>query len=259
MGGDRAVLARSTRAAALAAARRLRRPAPRRPGSSSGRRAAEADVTVGCMFPMTGRSAIYGRDSVGGIRVALEQLPRARERRRRGSGCSSTTPGRRRRTRSGSPRTTSAATKARFLCGVVSSGVGQAVSRLAARARLHLHRHRPRLVAADHRGLPPPLLPGLERHLRVDGGRRALPGRLAEDAAGWRRLAFIGPDYDYGHVSCRTSGANLDRLGVALRDGRRFLAASSTSPTTPRISGHDGAPSPTSSSRRCGAATSSPS
>ena len=27
--------------------------------------AAEADVTIGCMFPMTGRSAIYGKDSVG--------------------------------------------------------------------------------------------------------------------------------------------------------------------------------------------------
>ena len=36
--------------------------------------AAEADVTVGCMFPMTGRSAIYGKDSVGGIRVALERI-----------------------------------------------------------------------------------------------------------------------------------------------------------------------------------------
>jgi hypothetical protein len=39
-----------------------------------GASAAESDVTVGCMFPMTGRSAIYGKDSVGGIRVALERL-----------------------------------------------------------------------------------------------------------------------------------------------------------------------------------------
>jgi branched-chain amino acid transport system substrate-binding protein len=45
-----------------------------------GATAAEADVTVGCMFPMTGRSAIYGRDSVGGIRVALERLAQQRGR-----------------------------------------------------------------------------------------------------------------------------------------------------------------------------------
>lgn len=35
-----------------------------------------AELTVGCMFPMTGRAASYGQDSVAGIRVALADLER---------------------------------------------------------------------------------------------------------------------------------------------------------------------------------------
>lgn len=85
-------------------------------------------------------------------------------------------------------------------------------------------RHRPRLVAADDRGVPPPLLPRLQRHLDFDGRRRALSGRAAEEkrleAAGLhrprlrlrpRRLARLG------------SGAGRHRRQV--RDGRPPLAA----------------------------------
>ena len=36
--------------------------------------AAQADLTMGCLYPMTERAAIYGRDSIAGIQVALDEL-----------------------------------------------------------------------------------------------------------------------------------------------------------------------------------------
>jgi len=36
--------------------------------------AADADLTMGCLYPMTERAAIYGHDSIIGIQVALNEL-----------------------------------------------------------------------------------------------------------------------------------------------------------------------------------------
>lgn len=36
----------------------------------------QADATIACMYPMTGRSASYGRDSIVAIRLALQELAR---------------------------------------------------------------------------------------------------------------------------------------------------------------------------------------
>lgn len=36
--------------------------------------AAQADLTMGCLYPMTERAAIYGQDSIVGIQVALDEL-----------------------------------------------------------------------------------------------------------------------------------------------------------------------------------------
>lgn len=173
----------------------------------------EADVTVGCMFPMTGRPAIYGKDSIAGIRLALADLAAAAE--------------------PGLPRlrvivddTRSKASYAvriaedfirhdgvQFLCGMVSSGVAQAVSQVALR-------HKVVLVGTDHassrltiEGLHP-------YYFRVSNdswASMAAGARYLADLqgrAGWTRLAFIGPDYDYGHVSLSDLVSNLDRLGV---------------------------------------------
>ncbi len=177
-----------------------------------GAAAAEADVTVGCMFPMTGRSAIYGRDSVGGIRVALERL-------RAGGG---RTP--RIRVLVDDSRSKAAYAvrlaedyvrreNARFVCGVVSSGVGLAVSRLAEQRDFIF-------IGTDHASSRL-TIEGFHRHyFRVTNdtyasmaaGARYLVERQA--AMPWRRIAFIAPDYDYGHVSLLDLRSNLDRLGA---------------------------------------------
>ncbi len=178
-----------------------------------GAKAGEADVTIGCMFPMTGRSAIYGRDSIGGIRVALAHIaaeqggaaPRLRvlvdddhskasyavrlaENYIRHDG-------------------------ARFLCGIVSSGVAEAVSQVAARREVIL-------VGTDHASSRLAIEEGHHHYFRLSNdtySSMAAGARYLTELqrrSPWRRVAFIGSDYDYGHVSLADLRANLDRLGT---------------------------------------------
>jgi len=108
-----------------------------------------ADATVACMYPMTGRSASYGRDSIVGIKLALEELaadpdsPRLRvivdDSRSKSSFAVRMAEDFIRQDH------------ADILCGMVSSGVGMAVSRLA---KNHFDRHRSRLLEGHPRGGP---------------------------------------------------------------------------------------------------------
>jgi branched-chain amino acid transport system substrate-binding protein len=175
--------------------------------------AAEADVTIGCMFPMTGRSAIYGRDSVGGIRVALERLAQS-------------TPGRAPRLRILVDDDRSKAAHAvqlardyvrldgaRFICGVVSSGVAQAVSRIAAIEDVIF-------VGTDHASSRLTIEDLHRRYFRVSNdtfSSMAAGARYLADLRRrlyWKRLAFVGADYDHGHVSLQDLRTGLDQLGV---------------------------------------------
>jgi branched-chain amino acid transport system substrate-binding protein len=179
-----------------------------------GASAAEADVTIGCMFPMTGRSANYGRDSVGGIRVALERLAQRAPA------------GRRPRLRILVEDDRSKAAHAvqlaedyirrdgaRFLCGVVSSGVAQAVSRFAASQEVIF-------IGTDHATSRLTIEDFHRRYFRVSNdtfSSMAAGARYLVDLRKrfpWRRLAFVGADYDYGHVSLQDLRTSLDQLGA---------------------------------------------
>jgi branched-chain amino acid transport system substrate-binding protein len=163
---------------------------------------------------MTGRSAIYGRDSVGGIRVALERLAQR------------TTPGRRPRLRILVDDDRSKAAHAvqlaqdyvrsdgaRFICGVVSSGVAQAVSRFAAGQDVIF-------VGTDHASSRLTVEDLHRRYFRVSNdtfSSMAAGARYLADLRSrqpWKRLAFVGADYDYGHVSLQDLRTSLDQLGV---------------------------------------------
>jgi len=204
---------RSCIAALGAAAVLLAWPTPGGARVELGAPAGAADVTVGCMFPMTGRSAIYGKDSVGGIRVALERLasehagraPRLRvlvdDDRSKASYAVRLAENYIRRDR------------ARFLCGIVSSGVAEAVSRVAARRDVIL-------VGTDHASSRLTIEDFHPHYFRLSNdtfssmaaGARYLS--TLQRRSPWRRIAFIGPDYDYGHVSLVDLRASLDRLGT---------------------------------------------
>lgn len=162
-----------------------------------------ADATVGCMFPLAGRAAIYGRDSIAGMKLALADL------------AAKLPPGTAPKLRilvEDDRSKASVATriaenfitrdKARFLCGVVSSGVAQAVSRVS-RARRVI------MIGTDHASSRLTIEDFHRHYFRVSNDTytsMAAGARYLADLQkrnGWRRLAFIGPDYDYGHIAWR--------------------------------------------------------
>ncbi|WP_328188123.1 ABC transporter substrate-binding protein [Marinobacter sp. OP 3.4] len=160
----------------------------------------EADATIACMYPMTGRSASYGRDSIVGIRLALEELaatpdaPRLRvivdDSRSKASFAVRMA------------EDFISQDNANILCGMVSSGVGMAVSRLAREKQVIM-------VGTDHASSRATLEEGHDYYFRVSSdtwtshaaGARYL--KDLQDATGWRKLAFLGPDYEYGRVAWR--------------------------------------------------------
>nr|WP_297400034.1 ABC transporter substrate-binding protein [uncultured Marinobacter sp.] len=176
-----------------------------------GASAAEADVTVACMYPMTGRPASYGRDSITGIRVALAELARQPHAPKLRVIVDDS--------RSKASFAVQMAEnfietdQADILCGVVSSGVGLAVSRVARDRRIIM-------IGTDHASSRSVLEEGHRYYFRVSSdtwyshaaGARYLKELQAK--TGWRTLAFLGPDYEYGRVAWRDLRQALEMLGV---------------------------------------------
>lgn len=183
-----------------------------------GASARAADATVGCMFPLAGRAAIYGRDSIAGMKLALADLQ---------AEFASTVPAgavpKLRILVEDDRSKVSVATriaenfvdrdKVKFLCGIVSSGVAQAVSRVS-KARQVI------MIGTDHASSRLTVEEFHRHYFRVSNdtwtSMAAGARYLAEmqKKSGWKRLAFIGPDYDYGHIAWRDLEAALAGLGV---------------------------------------------
>jgi branched-chain amino acid transport system substrate-binding protein len=177
-------------------------------------RASAADeVLVGCMFPMTGPGGLYGRDSAAAIALAVDEV------NARGGAA-------------GMPiRVLIEDDKSRpafavriaerfirdqkvdFLCGVVSSAVGLAVSEVALA-------HRTIFIGTDHASSRLTLENLHPYYFRVSNNtyQSMAAGALylaeLQEKEGWRRIAFIGPDYEYGHALWDDLRASLDELGI---------------------------------------------
>ncbi|MCC5810427.1 MAG: ABC transporter substrate-binding protein [Ectothiorhodospiraceae bacterium] len=176
-----------------------------------GASADEADAVVGCMYPMTGRPASYGKDSIAAIRIALDDVAN----------------------QAGSPRlrvivddTRSKASfavrmandfidrdNADFLCGMVSSGVAMAVSEVARERRTIM-------IGTDHATSRLTMEAGHRYYFRVSSDTwysHAAGARYLQDLqreTNWHRIAFLGPDYEYGHVAWQDMREMLDKLAV---------------------------------------------
>lgn len=174
----------------------------------------QADATIACMYPMTGRSASYGRDSIVAIRMALQELARDPQ-----------SPDLRVIVDDSRSKASFAVRMAEdflrnddadILCGIVSSGVGMAVSRLARQRQVIL-------VGTDHASSRATLEEGHDYYFRVSSdtwishaaGARYL--KELQKETGWRKLAFLGPDYEYGRVAWRDLQEALALEGVSFR------------------------------------------
>ncbi|GGC05363.1 ABC transporter substrate-binding protein [Marinobacterium zhoushanense] len=180
-----------------------------------GATADDADIVVGCLFPMSGRAGVLGRDSVVGIKLGLEYL--ARE------------PGNWPKLRvvlgdTKSKRATAVGVAERFindysagfLCGVVNSSVAVEVSELSRERGVIM-------IGTDHASsrLTGELLHKGYFRVTNDSWQSMAAGalyvkeRFADTLA--RRplsLAYLGPDYEYGYQVWSDFRSALDRFGV---------------------------------------------
>lgn len=156
-------------------------------------------VKAGCLYPLTGPGALYGRDSAVAIKLAQQHLknleafgyPEVEVLIED--------------TRSKSLRSLQIARRlvdedrVDFLCGVVNSSVARAVSGFARDAEVFF-------IGTDHAS---PTLTGEDLHpfyFRVSNDTRQsmrAGAKFIQETYGGRRdpirIAFIGPDYEYGY------------------------------------------------------------
>jgi branched-chain amino acid transport system substrate-binding protein len=182
-------------------------------GSNAAPPLSTATVEIGCMFPMTGRGALYGHDSVAAIEMAVHEINVA-------GGAA----GRRVRVHFADSQSKPAFAvsiarrfiddiKVHFLCGVVSSSVGLAVSEVARERRTIF-------IGTDHASSRLTIENAHPYYFRVSNNayQSMAAGALwlseLKRARGWHTIAFIGPDYEYGRGMWADLRSKLADLGI---------------------------------------------
>lgn len=184
-----------------------------------GAAAAHAELTLGCLYPMTERAAIYGQDSIAGIQVALSELQAEREAGQQVPRLRVIIDDDQSKASYGTSLAKAFIHKdgVQVLCGMVSSGVAIAVSQLAREEKVLM-------IGTDHASSRMTLENGHRYYFRVtnDTWTSMAAGahylKALQARTGWKRLAFIGPDYEYGHVSRDDLHEALRQLGVQFED-----------------------------------------
>jgi len=175
--------------------------------------AARSTVEIGCLYPMTGRAALYGKDSVAAAEMAVAEI------NEKGGAA-----GKMLRVVFADDQSKPAfATriaqhyiaddKVDFLCGGVSSTVGLAVSKVA-------FDNKKIFIGTDH-AASRLIIENFHRYyFRVSNSvyQSMAAGALyladLQKKKGWKTIAFIGPDYEYGHGMWDDLREKLDDLKV---------------------------------------------
>lgn len=172
-------------------------------------------VKIGCLYPLTGPGGLYGRDSAIAIEMALEDLANSDQGPYPKLDITIED------TRSKTLRSLQIARQfieeddVDFLCGVVSSSIAMAVTDVVKDTDVFF-------IGTDHAS---PSLTSYALHpnyFRVSNGSRQsmLAGaqyieRHFDTSDAPLRIAFIGPDYEYGYQSWDDLQAFLGQNGVA--------------------------------------------
>ena len=175
--------------------------------------AEEKVVKIGAMYPMTGRAGLYGMDSVAAAQMAIEEV----NAKGLAGGYKLEATFTDSKAKPDYAVTVAnryiADDKVNFLFGTVSSGVAMAVSEIS-------KQHKVIFIGTD----------AAATELTVDNFQpyffRVSNNTFQSMAAGalylkelaktkpWKKIAFIGPDYSYGHSQWDELRYNLKRFGV---------------------------------------------
>ncbi len=175
--------------------------------------AEEKVIKIGAMYPMTGRAGLYGKDSVAAAEMAVAEINEK-------GGVNGykiellTTD-----SKAKPPYAVRVAKryitedKVHFLFGVVSSGVGLAVTEVS-------KENKKIFVGTDHASTRLTVDNFQPYYFRVSNNTfqsmaaGALYLKELQEKKPWKTIAFIGPDYAYGRSQYAELIYNLDRYGV---------------------------------------------
>ncbi|MGI1672195.1 MAG: ABC transporter substrate-binding protein [Neptuniibacter sp.] len=175
----------------------------------------DATVKVGCLFPLGGRSGLYGQDSAVGIRLAFEWLemqsveyPPIRVLIADSSSKAS------KATRLA--RDFIRKDKARFICGVVNSNIALQVAKVAEDEKAFF-------IGTDHASSKLTGTNVSPYYFRVNNNTQqsmhAAASYIKEKFKAIKadqplRISYIGPDYDYGYQTWQDLRTSLEKKGV---------------------------------------------
>ncbi len=206
----------------------------------------EADLEVGCLYPLTGPSALWGNDAVVALEMALEEVHREKDAPKLRVYVADTMG---KQFRSREIATSFIHRGVDVLCGVVNSNIALEVSQLA-------KQHQILFLGAGHSTAR---LTEDQRHpwyfhlnndasQSSDAGARYLRDVKAEME--WQTISYIGPDYEYGHQIWQTMMNSLQRHHVQYQvkdefysllgetDYRLYIKALLADPPDVLVSGH---------------------
>ena len=176
--------------------------------------AEEKVIKIGAMYPMTGRAGLYGKDSVAAAEMAIDEI-----------NTKGIAGGYKIEAYFTDSKVKAAYAvrvanryitdeKVNFLFGVVSSGVGLAVTEVSKQQKVIF-------IGTDHASTRLTVDNFQPYYFRVSNNTfqsMAAGALYLEELAKtkpWKKIAFIGPDYSYGHSQWDELRYNLDRNGVA--------------------------------------------
>ena len=178
-----------------------------------GAHAEDKTIKIGAMYPMTGRAGLYGKDSVAAAEMAIDEI----------NGKGGATGYEIDATFTDSKAKPAYAVrvakryiteeKVHFIFGVVSSGVGLAVTEIS-------QQYKTIFIGTDHASTRLTVDNFQPYYFRVSNNTfqsmaaGALYLKELAQSKPWKKIAFIGPDYAYGHSQWDEIRYNLDRYGV---------------------------------------------
>ena len=170
-------------------------------------------IKVGAMYPMTGRAGLYGMDSVAAAEMAIDEI----NAKGVAGGYkidavftdSKLKPAYAVRV----ANRFIAEDKVNFLFGIVSSGVGLAVTEVSKQNKVIF-------IGTDHAATELTVDNFQPYYFRVANetfqsmAAGALYLKELNKTKPWKKIAYIGPDYSYGHAQWEELRYNLDRFKV---------------------------------------------
>ncbi len=175
--------------------------------------AQEKVIKIGAIYPMTGRAGLYGLDSVAAMEMAIEEI------NSKGGVAGYKLDALYTDSKVKPDYSVRIAKryieedKVNFLFGVVSSGVGLAVTEVS-------KQYKKIFIGTDHAATELTVDNLQPYYFRVSNNTfqsmaaGALYLKELQATKPWKKIAYIGPDYSYGHSQWDELRYNLEKLGV---------------------------------------------